>query len=63
MKMAWRYVYIYNPTSHEYVLELAKTKSRAVREIWSTTTSKTIMELWFLRNKMIFRMLQKKKPC
>lgn len=43
-----------NPRSYDDVLELAKHKSKAVKEIWLVSASITLIELWFIRNKIGF---------
>ncbi|XP_026397170.1 uncharacterized protein LOC113291903 [Papaver somniferum] len=40
--------------SYEDVKSFAKLKSNAVKDIWLLTTSITMMELWFLRNKIFY---------
>ncbi|XP_026442501.1 uncharacterized protein LOC113342051 [Papaver somniferum] len=43
-----------NPESYEDVMNFSKHKSGAVKDIWLLVASITIMELWFLRNKIFF---------
>ncbi|XP_026445474.1 uncharacterized protein LOC113346115 [Papaver somniferum] len=43
-----------NPESYEDVMNFAKHKSGAVKDIWLLVASITMMELWFLRNKICF---------
>lgn len=43
-----------NPTSSEDILNFTKSKISAVKEIWLVAASVTMMELWFLRNRIVF---------
>ncbi|XP_026419860.1 uncharacterized protein LOC113315823 [Papaver somniferum] len=43
-----------NPQSYEDVMTLTGSKSSAVQEVWILSASITMMEMWFLRNKIAF---------
>ncbi|XP_026403781.1 uncharacterized protein LOC113299070 [Papaver somniferum] len=43
-----------NPESYEDVMNFAKNKNGAVRDIWLLVASITMMEIWFLRNRICF---------
>ncbi|XP_026419794.1 uncharacterized protein LOC113315728 [Papaver somniferum] len=43
-----------NPKSYEDVMNFARHKSAAVREVWILVASITMMEIWFLRNNKCF---------